>query len=175
VKRITILVILFTLSFLYGCKKDDPQPEAPVITFVDLGLAPDGNSSIVKFEFFDGDGDLGLKQEENTGTQQFNLFVDYLEFDNGVWKVISPIIDSTFNFELPTPAWEYDTMFFHARIPFIENETNLSLEGEMVVNLFFNPALANTAKLDTFRYEIYMKDRALHPSNKIRTSNLVVK
>ncbi len=161
-KQLTILAILFSIALVFGCKKDDPEPVPPVITFMDARISEDKTYSIVRFEFFDGDGDLGLRQEENTGEQQFNLFIDYYEKINGVWMLKSPII--TWN----TIEAKFDTTELHLRLPFLENESGRALEGETQVDLLYNFAA------DTFRYEISLKDRAFHLSNKITTTDLIV-
>jgi hypothetical protein len=166
------IAILFAFIFSFGCKKKDPTPVPPVISFMEAGLSSDKSYSIVKFEFYDGDGDLGLKQEENTGEQEYNVFVDYYELNNGVWELKSPILDSTFNFD--TSTWEYQTQFFHQRMPFIENEGELALEGDIEIALFYDFRLIQTTKADTFRYEISIKDRALQSSNVITTSDIVL-
>lgn len=156
------LAIIVALFFGFGCQKDDPTPVPPEITFIDGGLASDGSFANVRFEFFDGDGDLGLKQGENTGDQAFNLFVDYYEKENGVWVLKSPII--TFN----VSENKFDTTELHLRIPFIENEAKKSLEGETEVKLLFD------FNADTFRYEMFILDRALNKSNTIVTSDFIV-
>ena len=150
------------IFFALGCKKEDPVPTPPEITFLDAGLAADGSYALVRFEFYDKDGDLGLKQDENQGEQQYNLFVDYYEKQNGNWVLKSPII--TFN----VAENNYDTTELHLRIPFIENEAKRALEGETEVKLLYD------FNADTIRYEMYITDRALHKSNKITTSDLIV-
>lgn len=156
------LIIIITLFLVFGCQKDDPTPVAPKITFIDGNLSSDGSFANVRFEFFDGDGDLGLKQFENTGEQAFNLFVDYYEKQNGIWVLKSPII--TFNVR----ENKFDTTELNFRIPFIENDAKNALEGETEVKLLFD------FNVDTFRYEMYIKDRALQKSNTIVTSDFVV-
>ena len=161
-KRVSKLAILFTILLSIGCKKDEVEPVPPVITFLDAQLSADKTYSTVRFEFFDEDGDLGLKQEENAGENEFNLFVDYYEKINGAWVLKSPII--TWN----TTEAKYDTTELHLRLPFLENESGRSLEGETEIDLLYNFAA------DTFRYDISLKDRALHLSNVITTSELIV-
>ena len=156
------LVIIITLFFGFSCQKDDPTPVPPEITFIDGHLSSDGTFANVRFEFFDGDGDLGLKQFENSGEQEFNLFVDYYEKQNGIWVLKSPII--TFN----VSENKFDTTQLHLRIPFIENETKNSLEGETEVKLLFD------FNADTFRYEMFIRDRALNKSNTIVTTDFVL-
>lgn len=155
-----VIIILFFLGF--GCKKEDPTPVPPEITFLDGWFSSDQSFVTVRFEFFDGDGDLGLKQFENLGNQEFNLFVDYYEKQNGIWVLKSPII--TFNLS----ENKFDTTDLHLRIPFIENEAKKPLEGETEVKLLFD------FNADTFRYELFIVDRALHKSNTIVTSDFIV-
>jgi len=156
------IAIIISFFFILGCKKNDPEPVAPIITFLDATLAADKTYINVNFEFFDGDGDLGLKQNENQGAQEFNLFVEYYEKENGIWVKKSPII--TFN----VGENKFDTTELHLRMPFLENETNGELKGETSVNLFYD----YTA--DTLKYELLLKDRALHSSNLIETAELIV-
>jgi len=162
VKQLTKLAILFTIVLAIGCKKDDPEPVPPVITFMDGEFSGDKSFTIVQFEFFDGDGDLGLTQEENTGEREFNVFIDYYEKVNGAWVLKSPVI--TWN----TTENKFDTTELHLRMPFLENESGRSLEGETEVDLLYD------FNADTFRYEISIKDRALHLSNTITTTDFVV-
>lgn len=156
------IVIIITFLFILGCKKNDPEPVAPIITFLDATLAPDKTFINVNFEFFDGDGDLGLRQDENQGNQEFNLFVEYYEMTNGLWVKKSPVI--TWN----TSENKFDTTALHLRMPFLENETNGELKGETSVNLFYD------FNADTLKYELLLKDRALHSSNLIETSEIIV-
>jgi hypothetical protein len=161
-QRIVKITIIFTLLFIFGCKKDNPDPVPPIITFMDAQLSPDKTYNIVRFEFFDGDGDLGLKQNENSGEQEFNLFIDYYEKNNGTWELKSPVV--TWN----TSENKFDTTELHLRVPFIENEAGGELKGETSVDLFYD------YNADTIKYELTLKDRALHSSNTITTSEIIV-
>lgn len=166
---VKIVIILILLSGVFGCRKKDPTPSPPIITFKEAFLSEDNTYSIIRFEFYDGDGDLGLKQDENTGEQEFNLFVDYYEKVNGNWELKSPII------RYDSDAMKYDTTYLHTRIPFIENENRDALEGDMEIDLLFHPSLyLNTPQADTIRYEIVLVDRALQQSNRITTSELII-
>jgi hypothetical protein len=155
------ITILFAILFSFGCSKENPDPAPPSITFMDAQFSADKSFSIVQFEFFDGDGDLGLKQDENGGELEFNVFVDYYEKINGVWILKSPVI--TYN----TTEAKFDTTDLHLRLPFLENESGRSLEGETKIDLLYD------FNADTFRYEISIKDRALQLSNVITTSELI--
>ena len=159
---VKIAILIVSIALIYSCKKKEVSPVPPVISFMDARMADDNSYSIVRFEFYDEDGDLGLKQSENTGAQEFNLYVDYYEKQNGAWVLMSPVI--TYN----TTEAKYDTTDLHLRVPFIENEARVSLEGETEVQLLYN------FNADTFRYELVLQDRALQRSNRIVTSDIVV-
>lgn len=161
------ILFLFTALIVFGCKKKEVKPVAPSISHKESRVITtnDGVSyARVTFKFYDGDGDLGYKQEENQGEYKYNIYVDYYEKVNGNWELKSPVI--TYNFV----DNKYDTMELHSRMPYIPNPTNNSLEGEMSVNLFYNNFIGGSG--DLFRYEIYITDRAFHESNTIRSSNL---
>jgi hypothetical protein len=171
-RTVVKITILFAFIFSFGCKKEDPTPSSPEITFIEASVSANNSYSTIKFEFIDGDGDLGLKQDEIIGDDSVNVFVDYYELNNGNWELKSPNIDTSFNWV--TMQEEYEMQYFHARMPYIENEAQLSLEGDIEVVLLFNPELPVTPGIDTIRYEIYIKDRALHSSNVITTSELII-
>ena len=150
-----------------GCKKESSPPQPPIITFVSAEFNANKTASIIKFEFLDENGDLGLRQEENQGEQENNLFVDYYERINGEWVLKSPII--TLSTIQPDPnTVKYDTTELNARFPFIENEDESALTGDAEIVLLYNPTI------DTFRYEIYIKDRAFQKSNTLITPDMIV-
>ena len=170
-KSTAILVILFTIGIAFGCKKEVTDPQPPTITFIDAQLSNDKSASLVRFEFYDSNGDLGLQQEENEGEQQYNIFVDYYEKENGAWYLKSPIIVEVPDITAPSGV-RFDTTITHLRFPFLENEDGSSLTGEAQVELFYNNLIEPFA--DTFRYEIYIKDRAFQKSNAIVTSEIII-
>ncbi len=173
-QNISKIVILFTIAFVAGCKKEDPEPVAPVITFVEATMASNNASAVVKLDFLDGDGDLGLKQEENVGEQEYNVFVNYYEKINGVWELKSPIITDSPDITSPTGV-KYDTTNTNLRFPFLENESQRALQGDIKLDLLLNSqAFIKTSTPDTFKYEIYIKDRSLRSSNIITTTDLIV-
>ena len=170
-KRITILAILFTLVIALSCKKKETTPQPPIITFLDLQFSADKSGSVVTFEFFDENGDLGLHQEENKGEQEYNVFVDYYEKIDGKWILKSPIIAQIPDFDEPS-GFRTDTTITNLRFPFLENDDGRSLTGEAKIALFYNNLIEPYA--DTFRYEIYIKDRAFQKSNAIVTSEIII-
>lgn len=146
------IAILFAILFIACSKNNDPKLAAPIITFVEASMISLSDTTCVtrvKFEFIDEDGDLGLKQDEGTGEFQTNVFVDYYKKVDGVWILGSQDLDS--------------------RFPFLENEEETSLQGEIEIDLLCGQ------NIDTFRYDIFIKDRALHSSNIISTTELTTK
>jgi len=148
--------------FLFSCEKEEVEPTPPVINYINLQLSANNQFTKLTFGFYDADGDLGLKQNENTGEQEFNLFVDYYEKHNGSWVLKSPLVTWNNNEN------KFDTVDLHLRIPFIDNKSGKALEGETEVDLLYD------FNAPSFRYEIYIKDRALHSSNTITTPEIFV-
>jgi hypothetical protein len=175
VQNITKLVILFICFITLGCKKKAPIPAPPVITFIDANVAANKASAVVKIEFLDEDGDLGLTQEENEGQQQYNVFVDYYEKINGVWVLKSPLIIWNPDISLPLGG-TFDTSITNLRLPFLENEAQRALQGEVSLDLIFynTQNFAFTPGPDTVKYGIYIQDRAFQKSNVITTTALII-
>ena len=57
-----VLVLSFAVSFLASCLKPQSFPPEPAIEFV--SFEAQGDSGIIVFSFTDGDGDIGLGQEQ---------------------------------------------------------------------------------------------------------------
>jgi len=171
VKRTSKIIILFALVITVGCKKEKTTPQPPIITFLDAQFSADKSASIVRFDFYDANGDLGLQQGENNGEQQYNIFVDYFEKENGIWILKSPIIAQIADQNQPT-GFRSDTTITNLRFPFLENDDGSSLSGDAEIGLFYNNYVLPLA--DTFRYEIYINDRAFQKSNTIVTSEMIV-
>ena len=81
---------------------------------------------------------------------------------HGVWALKSPVI--TYN----TTEEKFDTVDLHLRFPFLENEAQRALQGDVKLDLLFD------FNADTFKYDIYIKDRAFHKSNVITTTDIIV-
>ncbi|MDB4533586.1 hypothetical protein N9242_01850 [Vicingaceae bacterium] len=168
------IAILLTFLFFIGCKKEDATPVAPVIKFVEANVASNNASAVVKIEFLDKNGDLGLKQEENSGEQKYNVFVDYYEKIDGEWILKSPIVTPRQDITSPS-GWVYDTTNTNVRIPFLENDAQRALQGEVKLDLLLDGlSFFESLGADTFKYDIYIKDRSLRSSNVITTTELII-
>lgn len=173
-KRITILIILFTIVIALSCKKEESAPQPPIIKFVSASYTPKSADAFgyntIKFEFIDLNGDLGLRQEEDQGQFENNLFAEIYALEDGVWSKKTPIVRWKIDLLHPDGG-TYDTTIVRYRFPFIENESKEKLEGDIVVDLVHNKDII---PYDSIRYEIYIKDRALQASNTITTSTIYI-
>jgi hypothetical protein len=159
-----ILFIVF-IAALSSCKKQDEYPVIPAIDFKNIyteqfnGL--DENATII-LNFTDGDGDIGYKEAgqndtifDNSTSPYYHNYVATLEiFRNNVWK------DTALASSLG------------GRIPYLTPEgKNKALKGEIACEI---PLVGLVADEDTFRFKIFIYDRALHKSNDVTTASVVI-
>lgn len=169
---LSILVILAVIS----CKRIDDYPPEPAITYLDFEKIFNETDSIydrgiLKFEFTDGDGDLGLAKSDtffpfNPGSKYYyNLIIDYFEVRNGVE---TPVWLTFFNSE----TQQFDTVYLSARIPLLTPKgSNKALSGEINDTLFIYNYYSD---FDTLFLKFRIVDRALHESN-IETTPYIVR
>jgi len=168
---LSILVVLAVIS----CRRIEEFPPEPAISFMEFEKIFNETDSIydrgiLKFEFTDGDGDLGLGDADtfppfNPGSKYYyNLIIDYFEVRNGVE---TPVYLTFYN----AVTEEFDTVYLSARIPLLTPRgSNKALSGEINDTLFiYNYA----SDFDTLFLEFMIVDRALHESNTERTPYIV--
>lgn len=150
-----------------SCKKKEQYPPEPIIQFVSFTNIQNSSGidekGILKISFTDGDGDIGLRQEDTiypydrSGPYYYDFFIKFYEKQNGVYKEI--IIDSN--------------LTFNARLPYVEpNEDNPNIKGEIEIELFINNPLSF---YDTIKFDASICDRKLNVSNIISTPDIIVK
>lgn len=160
-KMFVFLFLIITLSF---CRKPEQFPIEPKIEFVSLTKIPTINGvddkGILTISFTDGDGDVGLSESDTlppydtSSVYYYNFFIDYFEKQNGTYTKVN----------LP--------FSINSRIPVLNSSGNTKpLKGTIEMELFINNILS---PYDTIRFECSICDRALHMSNKIITSDLVI-
>ena len=141
------------LFFLISCSDEDTYPVTPEIAFKSLVIfqnTANNDSVVLTFSFTDGDGDIGTPGSDTVGR---DVFIKFYEMQEGVFV---PFND-------PFGAFNY-------KVPFlIPRGNNNSLKGDIVINVDYNPLVAN----DTVKYEVYMRDRAGHKSNTFVTTTIV--
>ena len=168
---LSILVVLAVIS----CKRMEEYPVEPVITFIDFEKIFNVTDSIydrgiLKFEFTDGDGDLGLEDRDtfppfNPGSKYYyNLIIDYFEVRNGVE---TPVPLTFYNSETE----QFDTVYLSARFPLLTPKgINKAISGDIYDTLFIYNYYSD---FDTLFLKFRIVDRALHESNVEKTPYIV--
>jgi len=147
-----------------GCFKKQHYPVQPVLSYKDFIIA--GDSAILMINFTDGDGDIGLGDEEVDAPYDFgsdyyyNFIVEYYEKDDQLgW----------------TPGLDLngDSIVFQYRIhPFTNLKKKDALKGIIettIEPIYYNPF---SAQNDTIRYRVRLIDRALNKSEWVETSEI---
>ncbi len=148
------LLVACTSLLVSGCKKSDEFSDVPLITFKSLTVGKDASGfdevSHLIISFKDGDGDIGTERYDGVPN---NFIIKRFEKKNG--------------------AWIADTINLNGHLPYLTPEgSNKALKGEIAtdIQLPFVPPRTN----DTIQYLVYIYDRALHQSNSIYTSEIVI-
>lgn len=162
--RRSLVALLFVTLLLSACHREEKFPVEPAISFVSFEKIDDGsavdNKGKLTIHFQDGDGDIGLNENDTMppfnrdSIYHYNFFIDYYEKQNGDYVLV----------ELPLSN--------NARIPRLSNSVPESIEGNISIELYINNFLS---PYDTIRFSCYIVDRALHHSNTITTPDIVVK
>ena len=162
-KKSIIYSLVFTvmLAVSAGCLREEEYPIIPEIKFEDFILLLNTQSGIIergvlRISFKDGDGDIGLYQNDTAPPYDFNLFIDYFEIQN----------EDTVRVYQVDPV-SGDTSTFNARIPILTPRgSDKSIKGEIEDTLFiYDP----TSSYDTILFRVHLVDRALHKSNVVYT------
>jgi len=163
---------LFTIGFLltsllfFSCEKPATYSPIPQISFTSLFLSDTVEAELdnpikrvkVKFDFVDGDGDLGLDKGDTFGDfapgkkYYYNLIFSIYEFKNKKW-VLNTKTRPYFRFQNISK----------------QNTSNKVLKGYMSVDIDF---LKNIGFADTLRLDFFIYDRSLHKSNVAKTTEI---
>ena len=174
IKLSFILSVLAVLAAI-SCKRLEEYPVEPAITFLEFEKIFNETDSIydrgvLKFEFTDGDGDIGLEDRDtfppfNPGSKYYyNLIIDYYEVRKGVE---TPVFLTFYNSETE----EYDTVYLSARIPLLTPKgINKAISGDIYDTVFIYNYFSD---FDTLFLKFKIVDRALHESNTEKTPYIV--
>jgi hypothetical protein len=141
---------------MLSCSKKDEYPIIPEIEFEGMIKIYNSNLNlydrgVLRISFKDGDGDIGLRDNDVLPPYDYNFFVKYYELRNG--KEVHVVIA--------------DTNEFNARIPVLTPEGSVkAIKGEIEDTLFIYNFQSS---FDTIKFDAYLIDRALHKSNTIST------
>lgn len=156
-----IPVSLFIVCSFFGCKEKEDDNPVPRIFRESYEKRADQSGRdtavLIRFTFIDGDGNVGLTQSDTVAPMDRNLFVDYYQKENGVFKkIVIPHSDDTLN--------------FNSRIPELDpGYLGKTIRGE--VELSVNVAVALR---DTIRFDYYITDRDLNRSNILSTGEVIL-
>ncbi len=154
---------LISVLLFFSCLKKENYPLVPVLKYEDFIKIPelDGidKRGVLKMSFTDGDGNIGLGDDDVKSPYDYNLFISFYEIRNGVVTAMKLDGDSGVN--------------FNARIPIITPKgNNKSISGVIEDTVYINNFLSS---YDTVFFEAYIVDRDLNKSNVIRTPYIIVK
>ncbi|MBL0104185.1 MAG: hypothetical protein IPP51_10815 [Bacteroidetes bacterium] len=163
-KKLIPAAFFCTLAFL-SCKKPIEYPIIPAIDFKSISIVNDANGKAgsvdVNMGMTDGDGDVGYHSVESGLNDAIFDDPNSIYYTN--YKVKT--------YHLKNGTWDVDTIDLSARLEYLTPEgSNKAIKCEILRNLPVRPGLNR----DTFYYEIFIYDRALHQSNTIKTDKVVL-
>jgi hypothetical protein len=157
--KIVLFIVLFILFF--ACKEREEFSEIPYLEFTKYEIkdSVDALGNITKLcELYlyltDGDGDIGLFEEDTIAPFNYNLFVNYFEMKNDSLK---QIIDT-----LNPP--------YHIRIP---NLTPTGQNKSLKVDVKYDVDITYRNS-DTIKFELKLFDRALNESEWVSSSLIIL-
>ena len=155
--KIVLFIVLLTLFF--ACKKRESFSDIPYLEFrhYELKDSVDALGNITKLcelhiYFTDGDGDIGLFNDDTIAPYDYNLFVNYLEMHN----------DSLQQINVNPP--------YHIRMPNLTptgQNKSLKVDVKYDVNVTYRNS-------DTIKFELKLFDRALNESDWVSSSLIIL-
>jgi hypothetical protein len=168
--KLLALLLLMAVFLNTACKKPRTFPDEPQITYDSYSRLPgiSGKDSLllVKFAFTDGDGDIGLGQEDtlapfnSSSRYYYNIMIEYYEKVPGGDFHKIPIPNSN------------DTINFNQRLPVITPEgKNKAIKGTIEVKISTSVYQQVPERI---KFKIKLLDRKLNESNEIETEEISV-
>ena len=154
-----IVFILVLVPVLFACKKNENFSDIPYLEFTGYTIkdSVDALGNLTKiFElqlyFTDGDGDIGLFDEDTIPPFDYNLFVNYFEMYN----------DSSQQINVTPP--------YHIRIP---NLTPTGQNKSLKVDVKYDVDITYRNS-DTIKFELKLFDRALNESEWVSSGVIFI-
>ena len=155
--KIVLFIVLLTLFF--ACKKRESFSDIPYLEFshYELKDSVDALGNITKLcelhiYFTDGDGDIGLFNDDTIAPYDYNLFVNYFEIHN----------DSLQQINVNPP--------YHIRIPNLTptgQNKSLKVDVKYDVNVTYRNS-------DSIKFELKLFDRALNESDWVSSPLIII-
>ncbi len=156
-----LIYILFIAVLMISCKKEKSFSPKPVIEFKDF-TSYGSDSANIMISFRDGDGDIGIFEDDTTSKDDLSLKYLYKDSTGNFIPY-----DATFG----TP--QFDTLFYSYRVPSITpNGQYQALEGDILIKLRAAPLYNPTHSF--VKFEITLTDRAGNISNTVSTKEIPV-
>ena len=147
------------LTLFFACKKREAFSDIPYLEFRHYELKDnvDALGNITKLcelhiYFTDGDGDIGLFEQDTIPPFDYNLFVNYYEMNNGNLQIQ--------NLTLP----------YHIRIP---NLTPIGQNKSLKVDVKYDVDVTYRNS-DSIKFELKLFDRALNESDWVSSSLIIL-
>ena len=163
-KNIRILFVMLAIA-LFSCIDPVSYPDEPAIKYKSFGyldtLDELGNKILLcrlTFECTDGDGNLGLREDDTIGRFHFdsmyyhNCFITLYEKLEGEYKKIDIPIEHNYRIPYTPPTGQ-----------------SPALIADVIVKMEYPVAYFN---YDTIRYEFYVVDRDFTRSNTVTTPDI---
>lgn len=170
-KHLNYFLSACSFLFLLACENVQDYPVEPYIEYKShtAAIAFDAFGNKVKsveivFVLKDGDGDIGLSQDE-AGTPPYvgeyinNLFPKLFAKEDSVFVEVEEILVENYTIPFIEPRGQHPALKADIKVEFKYTLTSLD-EG-------------SDFPYDTIMYEIYMVDRALHKSNVLKTPEII--
>lgn len=167
-KSLKFIIAIGALTVLsQSCLKSGEFPPEPRMEY--LSFTNDPQDAIMKFTFTDGDGNVGLDNQDtlppfnatNEPVNKFhwNLWIKYYEKIDGVWY--------EYQSDDPDAPLYLDPNATFSRIPRLDPEgQNKALEGEVIIDMTgWFPLTA----ADTVQYGVILVDRDQNLSNEAKS------
>ncbi len=153
------LFVFFLLAV--GCLQEQEYPIEPYIEFHSYTKINNQNDTILKLslQFRDGDGDIGLLPTETVPPYDYNFYITLLRLRG---TQLNPLLVNG------------EPVRYNSRIPMISpTSRNKAIKG--VIEYSFDYSIMRSfLRNDTICFEVYIRDRALHTSNVVKTPLLLV-
>lgn len=166
IRFILLFNIAFSCLLLTSCKKEEKFSEIPHITFTSVVPQQNANGIVetgeLTIHFQDGDGDLGLDEDDleppfdTSSVYYYNFFIDYYKKINGEFQLLE--LNGSQN----------------ARFPRLSDKETESIEGDICINIILNTYNLTTT-YDTLKLRCHIVDRKLHKSNEVESGEIIVK
>lgn len=159
---IPVVLVSSLLLLLGSCLKKQDFPDEPQLEYVGFSKATPISATdsigVVHMTFTDGDGNVGLDIDDNTG----RFHIDSI-YNSNLFIFPFKKIDGVFE-----PA--FVNLANHVRISPRLSDSNDPIEGDIDASVLY-PARTATDASDTviLRWEIYLVDRDFNHSNVITT------